>query len=101
MEINKLTLDSWIWAIVQNPENNESFLGQEDPENNLRFIPVFYSKEASLMCINLFKKDESMKFESQAVLYEDLINYTKEHNFLIFFLDEKGKILDQIDPNTV
>lgn len=101
MENNKLTMETWVWAIVQNPGKNESFLGQEDKENNLRFIPAFYNKDASLMCINLFQKDETMKFETQAVIYEDLVNYTKENSYLIFFLDEKGKILDKIDPNTL
>lgn len=101
MEKKKLTTETWVWAIVQNPGKNESFLGQEDKENNLRFIPAFYSKDASLMCINLFPKDNTMKFESQAVIYEDLVNYTKENGYLIFFLDEKGQILDQVDPNTL
>lgn len=101
MEKKTLTMESWVWAIVQNPGDNESFLGQEDNENNLKFIPAFYSKDASLMCINLFQKDDTMKFEAQAVLYEDLVNYTKKNDFLIFFLDEKGKILDQIDPNSL
>ena len=101
MEKKKLTMETWVWVIVQNPGNNESFLGQEDKENRLRFIPSFYNKDASLMCINLFQKDETMKYESQAVIYEDLVNYTKNNSYLIFFLDEKGKILDQIDPNTL
>ena len=101
MDKTKLTLETWIWAIVQNSGINESFLGQEDKENGLRFIPAFYNKDASLMCINLFQKDESMKFEPQAVIYEDLVTYTKENGYLIFFLDEKGKILEQIDPNTL
>lgn len=101
MEKKKLTLESWIWAIVQNPDKNESFLGQEDKENNVKFIPAFYSKDAGLMCINQLKKDDTLKFEAQAVIYEDLINYSKTNGFLIFFLNEKGKILDQIDPNTL
>lgn len=93
-----ITMETWIWVIVQNPGKNESFLGQMDSESGVRFIPAFYSKEDSLMCINRFSKNESMVYEPQAVLYEDLITYTKNNGFLIFFLDQKGAILDKVSP---
>ncbi|MBU1171644.1 MAG: hypothetical protein KKD44_18990 [Proteobacteria bacterium] len=98
MNKNTLKNETWVWAIIQNPEKNESFLGQYDETNNIRFIPAFYSKDASVRCINQLKKDESLVYESQAILYEDLVNYTKQNGFLIFFLDDKGKILDKIAP---
>jgi hypothetical protein len=93
-----LTLETWVWAIVQNPGKNESFLGQMDSESQVKFIPAFYSKDDSLMCINLFNKDESIDYESQAVLYEDLLNYTRDNKFMIFFLNQKGSILEKVSP---
>ena len=97
MAQKKLNPETWIWAIVQNPGNNESFLGQHDKTNDIRFIPAFYDKDTALRCIDMFNKDKSIeKNEPQAILVEDLVNYATENGFLIFILDKNGKILDKI-----
>ena len=36
---------TWVWAIVQDPEGNEQFLGQHDEKNNVSFVPFFLEKE--------------------------------------------------------
>ncbi|GAB6097695.1 hypothetical protein JCM14469_39490 [Desulfatiferula olefinivorans] len=90
--------ETWVWAIVQNPGSNESILGQQEQASGVRFVPAFYSKDACLMSINMLRKDEAQTYESQAIMYEDLSAYASRNDFMIFFLDEKGKILDKIAP---
>lgn len=94
----KLTNDTWIWTIIQNPGKNESFLGQHDETNDIKFVPAFYTKESALMCINQLIKDDSLKYEPQAIFYDELMRYVSENGFLIFILDEKGSIVDKIAP---
>jgi hypothetical protein len=95
IELNK---DTWIWVIVQNPEKKASFLGQHDTENDIKFIPAFLEKEAALMCMNQLTKDESDTYEPQTLFYDDLLRYCNENVFLIYLLDNKGRILDKIAP---
>lgn len=92
--------DSWIWAIVQNPGKKESFLGQHDATNDIRFVPAFYEKESALRCLNSLVKDKSFDYEPQAVILEDLLDYSKKQGFLIFILDHEGKILDKISKDS-
>ncbi len=91
-----LTPESWIWAIVENPGRSESFLGQYDETNDIRFVPAFYDKESALRCMNSFSKNKASVYEAQAVIFEDLLNYTKKQGFIIFILDNEGKILDKL-----
>ena len=95
IELNK---DTWIWVIVQNPENKSTFLGQHDTTNNIKFIPAFLDKESALMCMNQLTKDESETYEPQALFYDELLRYSAENGFLIYILDNKGNILDKIAP---
>lgn len=96
--MTKLQNDTWIWAIVENPDKNESFLGQHDKTNDIKFVPAFMTKEASLMCINLIAKNDALTYEPQAIFLEDLKNYCRPNGFMIFMLNEKGEIIDKISP---
>ena len=96
----ELKPDSWIWAIVQNPGKKESFLGQHDTTNDIRFVPAFYDKESATRCLNSFITDKSLEYEAQAVILEDLLNYTKKQGFIIFILNNEGKILDKLSKDS-
>jgi hypothetical protein len=88
--------ESWIWAIVENPGRGESFLGQHDETNDIRFVPAFYDKESALRCMNSFSKNKASAYEAQAVILEDLLNYSKKQGFIVFMLDNEGKIIDKL-----
>ena len=85
--------DQWVYVIVQNPGNNESFLGQEDMEKNISFIPAFISNENASACLAHLKKDDSQKYEIQAILYEDLQKNASQNGFMVFILSASGEIL--------
>ena len=93
-----LNKDTWVWAIIQNPEKKSSFLGQHDTTNDIKFIPAFLDKESALMCMNQFTKDETLAYEPQALFYDDLLSHADENNFIIYLLDNKGAIIDKIAP---
>ncbi len=93
-----LEKDTWMWAIIQNPEKKSSFLGQHDTTNDIKFIPAFLDKESALMCLNQLIKDESLSYEPQALFYDDLLSQAAANNFIIYILDNKGAIIDKIAP---
>ncbi len=91
-----LSNESWIWVVISNPGSSEEILGQIDPENNLKYIPSFYEKEAALMCVNLLSKERGTKYEVQAIILEDLLNYSSENGFMVFVLNSEGEVEEKL-----
>jgi hypothetical protein len=62
------------------------------------FIPLFLEKDAAGQCLPFLAREKGLKYEIQAILYEDLMEYVRKHHFMIFILDGAGKILERISP---
>jgi hypothetical protein len=92
MELEK---DTWLWIIVQNPGGNEMFLGQYDENKDTSFIPAFFEKDDAKASLDLINKDDSLKYEVQAIKYGLLEEYCKGNNFVIFICNAKGEILQK------
>ena len=95
---DKLTAESWIWVIVQNPGGDEQFLGQYDDKKDISFIPAFYEKDTANQCLGRLITEKGRKYEAQAILYEELTKDAAQHGFYIFMLNSAGEILEEIAP---
>ena len=87
--------DSWVWAIVQDPDGNEQFLGQLHEDTDEMFIPIFLDKEEAQKGMELLAQDKGKKYEPQAIIYDDLTIYAKKNGFNIFLLDKEGSVLEK------
>jgi len=96
--INGQSEDQWVWVVVQDPGENEQFLGQHDPRENISFIPAFYSKEAAQQCFMNMARQKGPKYEAQAILYEALLKDAATGGFMVFLLNENGEVLEKIKP---
>lgn len=90
--------DTWVWVVVEDPEKNEKFLGQEDRQAKVAFIPTFLEKEAALKCMNLFDRRSGAKYEAQAILFEELRKDARSNDFMLYLLDGDGRILEKVAP---
>jgi hypothetical protein len=90
--------DKWIWVVVQDPGGNEQFLGQIDEKDNLAFIPVFLEKEDAQQCFMQMDRQKNLKYEIQAILYEELAKDAAKHGFMVFLLNANGEILEKLQP---
>jgi len=90
--------DEWVWVVVQNPGENEQFLGQRDETEGISFIPVWLEKDAALDGLKLLARDQGLTYEVQAIQYETLAPRAAEAGFKLFVLDASGKVLEQIAP---
>jgi len=88
----------WVWVIVQDPGGNEQFLGQRYEDDKTTFIPAFREKEEAQACLPLIQKDQSFKYEVQAIRFSQLAPHAAESGFMVFILDGSGHILDKIKP---
>jgi spore cortex formation protein SpoVR/YcgB (stage V sporulation) len=85
----------WVYVMVQNLGTEEQIVGQVDQEKEINFIPTFLTKEAAQQATLFIPKQKGKKTEIQAIIYEDLFRYAGDNNFLIFILDQNGKILSK------
>ncbi len=97
--MNTIDKHAWVYIIVVNPGANEQFLGLEDKETKISFIPAFMDKETCRENLYDLPREKGNKHEIQAIIYEDLVRYASENTSLIFMLDGEGKVTDKIDPN--
>lgn len=89
--------DTWLWLVVEDPGENEQFLGQIDSENNISFIPAFLKKETALQGLHLLAREKGRKFEIQAMQYQDLAPKLVEEKFWLFVLNAEGEVLEKIE----
>ena len=90
--------DTWIWVVVQNPGGDEQFLGQLDGESNISFIPAFFQKEDAEQCFLQLQRQKGLKYEIQAIFFDELSKDASKNGFLIFMLNAEGEILEKIKP---
>jgi len=90
--------DSWVWAIIQDPEGNEQFLGQRDEKNNVSFVPFFLEKEEAELCLSGLTKKPGHTYEIQAILFEEIKLFCAKENVMLFLLNGAGEIFDKIQP---
>lgn len=90
--------DPWVWVIIQDPERNEQFLGQNDEELDVSFIPFFQEKEEALSGLHGLAHDNGLKYEPQAIRYRTLAEHAARNGFQLFFLNGQGRILEKLIP---
>ncbi|MCF8050755.1 MAG: hypothetical protein K9L59_05925 [Desulfobacterales bacterium] len=94
----KIGRNDWLWVMVQNPGQAETIVGMHDEKGAISFIPMFREKDAALQCFLNLPRKAGKKYEAQAIIYEDLLRHAAENRFLLYLLDEDGKILKKVDP---
>lgn len=94
----EITPTTWVYIVVQNPGSGENIVGQVDSELNISFIPAFSDKEDAQKGRYMMTTEKGNKYEVQAIIYEDLAKYASENGFLIFMLDEDGKVIQKLTP---
>lgn len=87
--------DTWIWVIVQDPGENEMFLGQYDEVNDVSFIPAFLERQDALDALEKLVRDREKEYEVQAIKYGLLTGYGEENGFVVFILNSMGEILNR------
>ena len=94
----KITSDTWIWVVVQDPGGDEQFLGQHDEKKDVSFIPAFHEKDDAQQALGQLITEKGKKYEAQAVLFEELAKDAAQHGFMIFMLNTDGEILEEMAP---
>ena len=90
--------DKWFYVAVEDPGGDEKFLGLYDEPAGISYIPVFDTKDDAQSCLINMPRQAGKKYEVQAVLFEELARDAGENGFMIFLLDNEGRIVKRIAP---
>lgn len=88
--------NTWLYVAIQKTGPSEQIVGQTDNEHDISFIPTFLSKEAAQQAMFHLHLEKKGRYEVQAIIYEDLVRHAAANGFLIFVLDEDGKVLERL-----
>ena len=88
-----------VWVVVQNDGGSETYVGQHDEELDIVYIPFFREKDDAQQGRIMMRKDKGGKYEVQAIRCRELARDAARSGFLLFLLDEDGRIIEKIDPN--
>jgi hypothetical protein len=91
--------ENWYYVIVQDPgTSKEQFVGFSQEDTDEKFLPAFKTKQDAEKCFTLMPRDVfKKKYDSQAIIEEDLILAAAENGHRIFLLDEKGCLLKPLN----
>ncbi len=93
MTIEKTT---WLYVAIMKAGPSEQIVGQTDSEHDISFIPAFLDKESAQQALFHLHLEKKKKYEVQAIIYEDLARHAAENGFLVFVLDDEGKVLERL-----
>ena len=88
----------WVYVVIQDPNTNPQYLGQQEEDTDISFIPIFLEKEDALMCLNLMVRDKQTPSEVQAVIYEELTSHAAAAGFRLYLLNKAGEVIEKIKP---
>jgi hypothetical protein len=87
---------TWLYVAIVKDGTVDQVVGQTDTEHDISFIPAFLSKEDAQQAMFHLHLEKKKKYEVQAMIYEDLARHAAENGFLVFVLDEDGKVLERL-----
>jgi len=90
--------DTWVWVVVQDPDNEEKILGLHDDEKKVSFIPAFLDRDEAQKCLGRLATEKGKKYEIQAIRYGFLVRHSNENGFMIFILNGEGEVFEKIEP---
>ena len=87
---------TWLYVVILTAGPSEQIVGQTDSEHDISFIPAFLDKESAQQALFHLHLEKKNKYEVQAMIYEDLARHAAENGFLVFVLDEEGRVLERL-----
>jgi len=91
--------ESWVWVVAQKKGSEEEIVGQHYEGEDVSFIPAFLESDAAKKSYNNMALAQDESAEIQAIRFKYLKEEASQNGFLIFLINEKGEILDKINPD--
>jgi hypothetical protein len=96
---NKTITEKWYYVIVQDPDTStEQIVGFAEEDTNKKFLPAFKTKQDAERCFMMMPKDIfAGRYDTHAIIEEDLFGAAEKNGHKIYLLDEKGCLLKHLN----
>ncbi|MBU0990902.1 MAG: hypothetical protein KJ737_00290 [Proteobacteria bacterium] len=87
--------DTWVFAIIKHPGGSEQLTGFQD-EAGVKYIPVLKTRKAAEVFLSYMNREPGVRYEIQAIIFEDILKYSRENQFCTCIVDEKGVVQEKV-----
>ncbi|MEW6185865.1 MAG: hypothetical protein AB1585_09035 [Thermodesulfobacteriota bacterium] len=92
--------DAWVYAVISHPGENEKLTGFHD-QKGTTFIPILKTKNEGEGFLGYMPREPGIRYEVQAIIFEDVVKYAGENGCMVYLVNEKGEILEEGSPEAV
>lgn len=89
--------ETWVYAVIGNPGADERLTAFQD-EKGLAYIPILNTKKEAELFLGYMTREPGVRYEVQAIIFEDILKYAKEHQSQIYVVNDKGVIQEKGAP---
>jgi hypothetical protein len=88
---------TWVYAVFNFSEGNEQLTGFQDQASGT-FIPILKTNHEAEVFLGYIPREPGTRYEVQAIMFEDVLNYARANGSLVYLVNEKGEILEKETP---
>ncbi len=92
--IFSIAKETWVYAVISNSGENEKLNGFQD-KNGAIFIPILKTKNDAEGFLGYMPRKPGIRYEVQAIIFEDVLKYARENGSSVYLVNEKGEILEK------
>jgi hypothetical protein len=92
--------ETWVYAVFNNSGGEEKLTGFQDNKGGI-FIPILKTNDEAEIFLGYIPREPGTRYEVQAIIFEDVLNYARENGSLVYLVSEKGEILEEETPGPV
>jgi hypothetical protein len=89
--------ETWVYAVIGNPGADEKLAAFHE-ENESTYIPILKTKNEAELFLSCMPRQPGIRYEVQALIFEDILSYAKENKSLVYVVNDKGVIQETGAP---
>ena len=92
-----ITNTTWVYAVIGNPGADEKLTAYQNDAGQV-YIPVLKTKNEAELFLSYMTREPGVRYEVQAIIFEDILKYAQETNSLVYVVDDKGVVQEKGAP---
>lgn len=85
---------TWVYAVFNYSGGDENLTAFQDKDGET-FMPVLKSNSEAEIFLGYIPREPGTRYEVQAIIFDDVLNYARANNSLVYLVNEKGEILEK------
>jgi hypothetical protein len=95
-----ISKQTWVYAVFNKDGEDEKLTGFQDKNGNM-FIPILKTNKEAEIFLSYIPWESDRRYDVQAIIFEDVLNYARESGSLVYLVNGKGEILEEGIPEPI